>query len=192
MGVLTNEQLHRIVGNIEGQLQTFANNHGISSIVLAQRVAELLYPEGQRHEDSVSSLPQNPTVRNKIVGRKVEVGKLPSNSSSRATGKVSGIKTYWDRMTPAQRKAEIARRMEKGLGLKTGKKRGPYKKASKTPKAPKASKKPYVVTPEIREKMRAARLAVVERKRKEKHATVETKPDFANDVMPETNLSTIA
>lgn len=145
-GVLSNEQLARIVGNIEGKLEIVANAHGISSIVLAQRVAELLHPEGQRTPNTVSSVSENPTGSHQGKRSTVEVGKRTSNSATRDTG-VKGPAGYWASMTAEERSAEVKRR------AKVAAAKGHKTLHSLAAKTSKAKRK---MSPEALKNMRAA------------------------------------
>lgn len=94
-------------GRIEAQLEAFAASLNIPSYELTNRVATLLLvsPQG-RVEDPMPDMRRETTkARNSI--RKVAVARRARKSRSQKVGKGG----YWKSMTPAQRGAEMQRRM---------------------------------------------------------------------------------
>lgn len=103
-----------IHGRIEAQIEAFAFGIGVPSASLAARVGALLL--GNQNGKIVRIEDHMPTLRKKTAKAHTATRKmaLVSNASRKPQRK----NTYWDRMTPRQRKAEMARRREKGLGYK--------------------------------------------------------------------------
>ena len=103
--------LGKYVGRIETQLEHFASRLGISSSELTHRLGTLLLSsasgEQVRPEDSVPTLRRASAAGNQSVRALALAG-----SSSGQTQSLIGEKqrAYWQRMTPEQRKKEVARR----------------------------------------------------------------------------------
>lgn len=101
-----------IHGYLEAKIENFAESAGISSSELTKRLGALFLGttnwELLGTEDRVSKLSRKTTKRNKTT-RKMTM--------ARST---SGITSYWNKMTPAQRKAEVKRRRKVALAKKAG------------------------------------------------------------------------
>lgn len=123
--------IHRLTGYIEGQIAVFSATHNIPSVVLTQRVAELLSnPTGRSsEEDYVQPVRKDssPATQGK---RKVEVGGYSQNSSARSTA--AGKK----------RGRPVGSTNKKPQGLRAH---------SLVPASKASKRKPYFVTPERRQ-----------------------------------------
>lgn len=94
-------------GRFEKEIELHAKAIGCPEIELAKRVGNLLAGHTQEQQlmlEGVSNLPAEATKPHKRL-RKVEV---PDSTRSN-----SAQKSYWQRMTPEQRKAEMRRRQRK-------------------------------------------------------------------------------
>lgn len=105
-------------GRIEAQLEAFAGSLGVPPSELTSRVAALLLalPSGSllRTEDNMPSLRRKTTRAYKKRLSKVEVASRPSGPAPPVRKRrTSSIKSYWERMTPKERQAEMARRVAK-------------------------------------------------------------------------------
>jgi hypothetical protein len=104
-----------IHGKIETQLEHAANATGIPFNVLVTRVCELLATN--RQEWSAHSMPNqrmfNASTKATKQRATLEVVNTAHGTNASKTHSNSAIKTYWQRMTPLQRKREMKRRFAK-------------------------------------------------------------------------------
>lgn len=109
-----------IFGKLEGQISTIAASRGLPTSELTSRVGNLFLTEGRGFGNPM------PSVRQKAPGKRssvepVEMGhgtqgnKTQKRKHSTETRKAisDARKSYWSKMTVAERKAEVARRMAK-------------------------------------------------------------------------------
>jgi len=132
-GVINSEFIHRLAGYVEAKIETFANANNLAPQLVAQRVAELLSPEGFGSEDRVSGVREDSTRLREVVGRAVEVGKRSPDRKTRGPykrrEKISGVedkgksftmsaearkrisdarRKWWASRTPEQRAKQVA------------------------------------------------------------------------------------
>lgn len=105
----------RLLGRLEAQIEIFATSLGVPTIELAERMGHLLSPPAGGPllgaDDRVPHMRQAATPRDR-VSRPLALagsthGKTPRNDR-RVGG--SGVKSYWAKMTKAERAAEMKRR----------------------------------------------------------------------------------
>lgn len=119
-----------LFGGIKLQIIFRAAETGLSAEWIASRLAALLSPQGQRVQHSLPTMQSETTGTHRALeslemAEYAHSGKAPvaitagANGSEIPKGSVKGqlIKSaqaaYWERMTPAQRSAEMARRLSK-------------------------------------------------------------------------------
>jgi hypothetical protein len=107
------EKISFIHGRIDAQIEGFAESMAIPKQLLAQRLAELLYPEGMGAGNRMSQMRLATKERNSST-QKVEAPSRPLRGQTSG----AGIAAYWAKMTPEQRASEVKRRMKKALRKK--------------------------------------------------------------------------
>jgi len=105
-------QIAYIHGRIEAQLEAFAQSLGLPTADLTGRMGSLLlYPQGGEIVGLARGVPK---LRSKTAAgsKAVEPMAVVSGSRSGASG---NAKSYWAKMTPEQRSAEMRKRYKKRL-----------------------------------------------------------------------------
>lgn len=109
-------QIAYIHGRIEHEIEGFANSLGIPTLVLTERLAELLHARRSGVEDSMPGLREISSKRSEKLGKTLEVAErthLGSQAIKSPKPAKKRTNSYWANMTPEQRSAEIKRRFAK-------------------------------------------------------------------------------
>lgn len=103
-------------GHVRTWIETFSQETGIPYEVLASRVSELLYDtRGEQIAHRVSTMSRKTTSRNTAVAEVAVAKRSPGDKTQGNKRKGHRRNTYWERMTAAQRKEEMARRFKRRL-----------------------------------------------------------------------------
>jgi hypothetical protein len=110
MNASTERSIAYIFGRTEAHLQAFAASMEIPYRELATRLGALLLSQGKGSGDRMPIVPSNSSKPRKTLAKVALDGGTHSGAQTQQKA-VSGIKAYWAKMSPLQRKREIKRRL---------------------------------------------------------------------------------
>ena len=114
---VSESQIAYLHGRIEHELEGFASSLGVDLKEVSTRVGAALVSSagGQsvRGPDSLPIVRRKTTKAHKAVAKVGLRGRMSRKPQGTVHHKKSGIRQYWDRLTPKQRREEMQRRVAK-------------------------------------------------------------------------------